>query len=406
MPKKLKIIDLFSGAGGLSLGFELTKKFEIVAAIDNWKPSIETFSFNHPNLSDEQIIHDDITNIFPTNSKKIISNKWLKEIDLDVLVGGPPCQGMSLAGKRLNDDPRNDLFKSFISAIQLLQPKYFLMENVPGLLSMQNGQIHNAIVNSIKGINYNLPITSQVSILKAECYGVPQIRRRVFYLGARKDIKNPFNFWPPVPSHQEFSRNKYKKGKADKQMQMDFGSSNDYLLNPISVKEAISDLPKLKSGEGSDEMSYGRKRKLTEYQISMRNWDECPRKNEKPILFNHEPPNHTKDMIKKIKKTKQGESVDPNYSDSRKWHPEYPGYTVKALGAGGGSTNRRAFHFDEDQPRASTVRENARIQSFPDWYKFIGSKTDQMSLVGNSVPPILAKEIAKFLHERIKSNKH
>lgn len=405
MPKKFTILDLFSGAGGLSTGFEMTKKFKIVAAVDNWQPAIETFLYNHPNISSDRVIHDDIEKIFPNNANKIENHKWLKDGDIDIIIGGPPCQGLSLAGKRLNNDPRNNLFKSFVSAIRLLKPKYFLMENVPGLLSMHNGKIHQAILEAFKKSNYtvqNLPFT----ILKSECYGVPQIRRRLFYLGVRDDISQLCTNWPPPITHKEFSLTEIKKRNEieKKQILMELIDQEDSLLKePICVKDAISDLPKLKSGDGADLMEYPKRKILSEYQISMRNWENCPRRDEKPMVFNHEPPNHTLEMIKKIEKAEQGKSVDPNYSDSKKWHPDYPGFTVKALGAGGGSTNRRAFHYDKNQPRGSTIRENARIQSFPDWYRFIGSKTDQMSLVGNAVPPLLAYRIAMSIYKNIES---
>ena len=152
-------------------------------------------------------------------------------------------------------------------------------------------------------------------------------------------------------------------------------------------------MPKLNSGEGSDEMPYGRSKKLSEYQLMMRDWSLCPREGESKKVFNHEASNHTSKLIDLIKVASPGNSVDPKYADSKKWDPNQPGFTVKALGAGGGSTNRRAFHYNKGTPRGSTIRENARIQSFPDWYRFLGAKTHQMSQVGNAVPPLLAKAI-------------
>ena len=113
--------------------------------------------------------------------------------------------------------------------------------------------------------------------------------------------------------------------------------------------------------------------------------------------------NHTEKLINLISKAEPGQSVDPKYTDSKKWNPDAPGFTVKALGAGGGSTNRRAFHYEGSQLRGSTIRENARIQSFPDWYRFIGAKTHQMTQVGNAVPPLLAKAIAVSLYKKLKN---
>ena len=370
---KLNVLDLFCGAGGLSLGFLLTEKFHLLGGIDNWKPAIETISYNHPEIENDNFINDSVGN---TLKSKDILNKFK---DVDIIMGGPPCQGMSLAGKRLSNDPRNQLFKDFVSYVDILKPKAFLMENVPGILSIENGAINQAILSSFKSIGYSLTSNSPV-ILKSEYYGVPQIRRRLFYLGFRKDIKVRINNWPPPITHGYNFENK-------NQLSFDFTSD---LKNVLTVKDAISDLPRLKNGEGEEVMKYSDTYN-NDYQKMIR------LSNTKNEIYNHVSPNHTDKLLELISKAKAGQSVDPNYTDSKKWHPDKPGYTVKALGAGGGSTNRRAFHYKDN--RGSTVRENARIQSFPDSYRFLGSKTNQMSQVGNSVPPLLAKSIANEIYK-------
>ncbi len=400
---KLKLLDLFCGAGGMSLGFHLTKKYRVVGAIDNWKPALETYKYNFPDVPIENILLDSVDDVFEEKNTKYdnFRNKLLKE-KIDIIIGGPPCQGMSLAGKRLNDDPRNQLFKSFVKAVNFCKPKAFVMENVPGLLSTNDGNLNKAILEHFKNIGYSHFESHKPTILRSEQYGVPQIRRRLFYLGFRKDIDASNLNWPPKPSHL-----KYIKSKNKVEGIRDLFDDIETLPYPVNVYEAISDLPKLNSGEGSITLDYDdNDDNLSSYQHMIRNWKSCPRKNEKPKVYNHEASNHTQKLIDKIKITECGMSVDDKYHDSKKWNPKAPGYTVKALGAGGGSTNRRAFHYSKSQARGSTIRENARIQSFPDWFFFKGSKTDQMSQVGNAVPPFLAKAIATSLFKKFEKDEN
>ena len=380
----------------MSLGLELTNKFEVIAAIDFWEPAIQSFRYNHPKLNEKSVLCADVSKVFNRGSSAINEKYDLETDNIDLVIGGPPCQGLSLAGKRLIDDPRNQLFLSFVDAVRIIKPKAFIMENVPGLLSINNGEINRAILNEFSSIGYNHFSEHKPQILKAEIYGVPQIRRRLFYVGFREDISPSFEDWPPSPIYKEYiNQNRNKMALGDL-----FGDQNlaNDLPEPIIVKDAISDLPKLRSGEGSDEMEYLEFPK-SDYQKKMRSISEKPFLNTK--VFNHEASNHTNKLIQMIKRTQEGHSVDPKYADSKKWRSDAPGYTVKALGAGGGSTNRRAFHYDPDQARGSTVRENARVQSFPDYYRFLSSKTNQMTQVGNAVPPLLAKAIGEAICKKL-----
>ena len=402
MTKKMKVLDLFSGAGGMSLGFELSNKFNVVAAVDNWQPAVDTFRYNHPHIDDKYVICASVDDVFDEtnkNFKSIVEDLFATGVD--VIIGGPPCQGMSLAGKRLNDDPRNQLFKSFVKAVDRLKPRAFVMENVPGLLSIDGGEVNRAILKAFADIGYNHFEQHKPQVLKAECYGVPQMRRRLFYVGFREGVSDDFPNWPPEPSNMEFDRAKNQQTSDLFEDQINITSKPE----PVSVREAISDLPEIASGEGADEMDYSKdSTELTSFQLEMREWSLCPRKGEPQKVYNHEASNHTDKLIALIEAAEPGKSVDPKYSDSKKWDPNAPGFTVKALGAGGGSTNRRAFHYSKTQLRGSTVRENARIQSFPDWYRFIGAKTNQMTQVGNAVPPLLAEAIAVTLFEKLGKN--
>lgn len=398
--KKFTVVDLFSGAGGMSLGFEQSNGFQTIAAIDIWEPAVETLLYNHPHIAREFAICASVDDVFRENSEFSSIVKKLIDIEVDVVIGGPPCQGMSLAGKRLDSDPRNQLFKSFVKAVEVLQPKAFVMENVPGLLSSDGGKINRAILNAFAEIGYNHFDQHAPMVLKAETFGVPQIRRRLFYVGFRGDISPSFDAWPPKPTHQAYVRG--KRETTPDLFALDDAANS--LPLPISVKETISDLPAINSGQGADEMPYIKTNDLSDFQVKMRNWEHCPRFNESPMIYNHEASRHTEKLINLISKAEPGSSVDPKYTDSKKWDPNAPGYTVKALGAGGGSTNRRAFHYDPKQLRGSTIRENARVQSFPDWYRFMGAKTHQMSQVGNAVPPLLAKAIAHALYEKLNND--
>ena len=382
--RKYTVLDLFCGAGGLSLGFCLTNRFEIIGAIDHWQPAIDTFKYNHCELNPEKVICGDITRVFDDDFQKEIQNLYGSP---DIIVGGPPCQGMSLAGKRLDNDPRNQLFKSFVKTVDVLRPTMFLMENVPGLLTAEGGKIHKAVISAFEEIGYNHFFSHPPLVLKAENYGVPQMRRRLFFIGVRSDIEKTFENWPPKAT---FSPDDLSEASL-------FDERDNDTQPFVNVRAAISDLPQIHSGEGAEVMEYPLDAVLSDFQRQMRDWDKALNKSIKPAVYNHEAPNHTQKLIEMIKNTSPGKSVDPKYTDSKMWDPNKIGYTVKALGAGGGSTNRRAFHYNPETPRGSTVRENARIQSFPDWYVFTGSKTDQMTQVGNAVPPLLAKAIANVV---------
>lgn len=376
---------MFSGAGGLGLGFKRAG-FKVVGAIDCFKDACTTLRKNNPEIDPNSIICDDITRIDP----KEMEARWGNNIDL--VIGGPPCQGLSLAGKRLAHDPRNYLFLSFVRFVIHYQPSLFVMENVPGLLSMNNGELLEAIVSEFSSIGYKLHTDAPI-LLDAASYGVPQFRKRIFFVGIRNQITLDF---PPTITHGQLDNS----GDCEGQLSLfENGDLSEGKLEPwITVAQAISDLPSIKSGEGFEEMSYPdiQNDVLTEYQKKMRK--------DSLAIYNHVSPKHTDKLIELVWKAQQnqlfGLPIDPNYSDSKMWNPLKPSFTIKALGQGGGSTNRRAFHYRD--VRGSTVRENARIQSFPDKYRFYGSKTNQMTQVGNAVPPILAEAIAKAIYKALR----
>lgn len=347
-----KVIDLFSGVGGLSLGFELAG-FTVEVA-NEYDPSIAmAYKKNHPST---KMIIGDITKLNLNSIFGVYKNK------IDVLIGGPPCQGFSLKGKRLSLlDERNFLFKIFFEVINIVKPKYVLMENVPNLLTTENGFFKEEIVALFNQYGY----TVDCGVLNAADFSVPQNRKRAFFLA-------------------KYGKTGLKLPKGDSKK--------------ISVWDAISDLSFLSSGEGSDEQAYLYSPQ-TEYQSSMRS--------NSIKLYNHKATKHSLSALKRL------DLIPPN--KGREYLPSH--LLTKSIYSGTWSRINQddqsvtiTTRFDTPSSgrfthpflnRALTVREAARIQSFPDTFVFYGNKQSQMKQVGNAVPPLLAKSLAKLIIEDI-----
>jgi DNA (cytosine-5)-methyltransferase 1 len=185
--KKLKIIDLFSGVGGLSYGFAHNDNFEIIAANDISPNITKAYSLNHPTV---KIYTEDVKDF---NAKKIENDLNIKPNEIDIIVGGPPCQAYSTVGKRLIDDPRGKLFQEYYRLLKEFNPRLFLFENVKGLLSMQNGELLKNIISLFESLGYKV----QYQLLNAADYGAPQIRERVIIIGSK--LKTDFQY--PKATH-------------------------------------------------------------------------------------------------------------------------------------------------------------------------------------------------------------
>lgn len=345
--KKFRVLDLFSGCGGLSYGLEKIG-FEAVLAIDNWDLSLKTFKRNHP-ASD--VLTGDLAELSP----KEVSKKFnLNKRDVDVIVGGPPCQGFSISGKRIVDDPRNKLYKSFVSFVDYFRPKAFIMENVPNILSMAGGEVKKEIIDDFESLGYRV----YYKVLLASDFGVPQNRRRVFFVGINGN--SPFEF--PEPSHGI-------KG-----------------VEKVSTKEAISDLPENDMADGTPYAS----KSLSQYQ-------EMMRKGSKGV-FNHE-------IIVHTEKTKQIISLVPDGGNYKNLPEELQGTRkvniawTRFCSSKPSSTidTGHNHHFHYKYNRVPTARESARLQSFDDRFIFDGKKNEQIKQIGNAVPPLLAAAVGKQL---------
>ena len=340
----LSAVELFSGAGGLSTGLS-DAGFRVVAGVDIHKPSTKTFSHNHRNA---YAINADIKSLDP-----YILSDLTGVSQPDLLAAGVPCQGFSLNNrKRYARDDRNFLFREFVRFIKHLKPKAIVLENVSGMKSTSNGHFIDLIKKEIGNSgDYEVSHT----ILNAASYGVPQLRNRLFFVGVPKGLK----FQWPEPRL--------------------FGTKDSPF---ITVREALSDLPTLpKPGDHSTGYENDAS---SEYQKLMR-------KNSAKLL-NHSSPKHPSSTVKKILNTKPGEPIYAKFTQRIRLSWDLPSPTQVA----GGIRSQYQFGHPE-QGRGLTIRERARIQSFPDNYEFFGGVVQSRIQTGNAVPPILASAIGQQL---------
>ncbi|MDO5413969.1 MAG: DNA cytosine methyltransferase [Bacillota bacterium] len=376
----MKVIDLFAGCGGLSTGFEMAG-FEIPLAveIDEW--ASETYKKNHPETF---VMTEDITKVLDLD--ELVNSK---EVVIDGIVGGPPCQGFSLSGNRDPKDPRNSLFMEFVRFVKHYKPKFFVMENVTGILSMitkDKEPVKEVIRTEFENAGYNLEIFT----LNAAEFGVPQSRLRVFFIGIRNDI--PFD------------------GEAIEPKGFTFGGDQ------ITIEEAIMDLPQISASEGCEVQEYPMIPQ-NEYQIYVREGSEK--------VYNHIAMRHTKRLIDRFEQIGFGQSV----ADVAEEHQQRQrGDASKVSGKVYSQNNMRPYP-DRPSPtipasfqsnfvhpyinRNYTAREGARLQSFPDTYVFCGKRTtmsweknlSQYQQIGNAVPPLLAKAIARTIIDYLEESK-
>lgn len=348
---KPTVIDLFAGVGGLSLGFEMAG-FEVALA-NEYDPSIaEAYKKNRPNT---RMIVEDITKL------PVDETFGPYEGRVDVVIGGPPCQGFSQKGKRKSiNDPRNFLFRYYYEVVNRVKPKYFVIENVPNLLTTEDGYFKDEIVELFSGIGYAV----SCGVLCAADFGVPQDRRRTCIIG-KLGADEPVELPKPNGVH-------------------------------TTIWDAISDLSYLESGEGAEEQPY-RSGPKSEYQRMLRDGSD--------ELCNHIATRHSKVTLERLRMIAPecGKEMLPEEHHTKSI---YSGTWCRMKKDGIAKTITTRYDTPSSGEfthpyldRAITTREAARIQSFPDSFHFFGSKSSQMKQVGNAVPPLLGKAIAERILE-------
>jgi DNA (cytosine-5)-methyltransferase 1 len=375
----LRAVSLFSGAGGFCEGVRLAG-YKIVCAVESDPSACLTHEANFPEVP---LFRGDIRRFLINEQEGVPSSEDFADAPVDLVFGGPPCQGFSQIGPRDENDPRNLLYKEFVRVLESLRPRAFVMENVPNILAMKNGQYRERIVKAFRKAGYQ---RTTIVTLTAADFGVPQERRRVFFIGLRDGL--PF------------------EGSFDRTCALLFAvrASN----SRITVHQAISDLPeRIASDDGALPYPERRPGRYTEYQKLMRlDFDtalltkqaKAAQLADAPVLHNH----HTKGIeerrrriIEAIRPGRRGDSLPAElWSGTRahKWRrldPKRPSYTILA------QMHRDLSEWIHPEfDRWITVREAARLQSFHDGFRFCGSECQQLKQVGNAVPPLLALAVA------------
>ena len=352
MVTKPKVIDLFSGCGGFSFGFEKAG-FHVVLGVDDNVPALTTFKLNHQNSN--ALVADLHTDESIDQIAETVGGH-----EIDVIISGPPCQGFSLTGPRNQSDERNKLFYSVFKLARQLNPKAVIIENVPGLASLYGGDAKADIKAAFRKHGYSV----SDRVLFAPDYGVPQIRKRLFFVGLLEEI-GTFDFPQPILTKENYR----------------------------TCSDAISDLPLRTNDLGNEVDTYDQNAK-TQYQQEMRNGAK--------VLYNHVATNHKEHVIDVISQVPEGgnyKDLPPGVGDSRRFNEAWTRYHSNRPSKTIDTGHRNHFHYKLN--RVPTIREMARLQTFPDSFVFSGNKTQQNRQVGNAVPPLLGFHIAKQLKKYI-----
>jgi DNA (cytosine-5)-methyltransferase 1 len=384
-------IDIFAGVGGLSEGLHLAG-WDVAVAIEKNSFAADSYDFNQNKRQkhNTNVLRTDIANVgYEELSQALKETRGLSLDEVDLVAGGPPCQGFSYIGPRSLDDPRNRLFFDFIRIVHLVRPKVFIAENVRGILSFARGRMPKLLNQIFDKLGYNL----SYDIINSLEFGVPQDRARVIFFGIRRDIAKSIGInvlRSPAPYMPDFLREYYPAGHI------------------ITLREALSDLPlgqataledriwitdgEIHPKERQDEpYPYPEGRQITHYQAAMRRQNSG--------IYN----NHTKGMsegrLNKVRLIPEGGvmSTAARVNAWRRLSWERHSHTVQAHM---GKDLREFIHPSVN--RWITVREAARLQSFDDAYVFLGSQNAQLSQIGNAVPPFVGWAVGLSIGEQVR----
>jgi DNA (cytosine-5)-methyltransferase 1 len=400
-PLRPTSIDLFSGAGGLALGFEQAG-FDVLVAVESDPVHLATHSYNFPHT--EHLLAD-VATIAPSELVQAVDRgaaRTHRESPqrIDVVFGGPPCQGFSAIGKRLSDDHRNQLVFHFFRLVSSLRPRFFVMENVPGMAMKGRASTLDQLIREFDAIGYS--VVRPIRILRAPEYGVPQDRRRLFLIGA--DVGEDLPLYPEA-THRARPRHGQEKSDAQEIWGLPFGPT---------VWDAIGDLPEPTESDPDSELNGLRMTaeaqqlqlaRLSRYARDLRGWRDpedysVPRRWDPTVITGQLSTVHTDRSQQRFIETPPG--VIEAVSRSYRLHPNGLANTLRA-GTGkehGSFTSPRPLH--PTQPRVITVREAARLHSFPDWFRFHATKWHGLRQIGNAVPPLLGRSVARSIRDSMR----
>ncbi len=370
---KYNVIDLFCGAGGFSLGF-VQNDYEIKYAIDNQECCIETYRHNHPEVPNEYIVCDSIENSIDAMKLK------LSGLDVDVVIGGPPCQGFSIANRqRLIDDPRNKLYKYFVRSVDALNPKFFVMENVQGILNLESQIIEDFS-------NLSSPYKVKAIKINAMDYGVPQNRKRVLFIGTRLNIdidgiiKNIYDL------RKEINRTVLKDALYKMRSLQANTIKNSTTKDSIKSGAIIEKNKYTETNDYLETINLGKKIKY---------------------VYNHKARYNNSRDIEIFSKLNQGDrSDDPKIIDIMPYASRNNIFKDKYFRLQEDKVSKTItahmkydcnMYIHPNEARGLTPREAARIQSYPDDYFFCGPYTKTFMQIGNSVPPLVSRTLARAL---------